>query len=191
MSTPAAPIQSQQQPDVNDTAIATSLAGVAQHQTAPPATSDVNDAAIANSLGLKKTTGSPATQFGNGPGETQDYGTKIEDAINNVENGVGRAASDAWGFIKGIARNSTPGQIVAGSVSAAKGENPLPAVAKETQGVFQALAPGMTLAKTTQKALPVIDSYEKARQKGASVTDAIKAADVTARQQDATLDMVQ
>jgi len=77
MSTPTQPIQTTQQPDVIDQAIASSLGNVAQHQTQPADHApDVIDSAISKSLGLPDPT-APAAQTG---AYQQAPGAPIENA---------------------------------------------------------------------------------------------------------------
>jgi hypothetical protein len=104
-----------------------------------------------------------------------DYLTKTEDFIHNAATGVAQGAGDVWGAVKGMVSN-IPG-VTQSPVDTAK-------------GIWHALPP-VQLYDTTKQALPVINAYEKARAGGASITDAIKAADTQAKTQDTTVQKVQ
>jgi hypothetical protein len=74
--------------------------------------------------------------------------------ITNIGRGLGDTVTDIGNSIKGI-----------------------------PSGIWHALPP-VELVDTTKRALPVINAYEKVRQNGGSITDAIQAADTQARQQE-------
>jgi hypothetical protein len=65
-----------------------------------------------------------------------------------------------------------------------------PSVKGIAKSIWHSLPP-VQLADSTKQVLPVINAYHQARENGASVPDAIKAADIQARQQDAVGQAIQ
>ena len=117
------------------------------------------------SAGADTSTASTQTQ------PAPDYLTKTEDFIHNTAQGVGEGiVKDVWPAVK----NMVPGG---------------PAETAALRTVWNNLPP-VQLAQQTEQILPVIDAYEKARSGGASITDAIKASDVVARQHARNIDVV-
>lgn len=68
--------------------------------------------------------------------------------------------------------------------------HPLDTLASTAKGIWNQLPP-VALYNSTKQMLPVINSYEQARNSGSSVSDALAAADLTARQHDNNLKAVQ
>lgn len=86
--------------------------------------------------------------------QPNDYLSKTEDFLGTATSGVEKGVGDLWDMAK-----SLPGSI------------------------YHSLPP-VALADSVKQTLPVIDSYEKARASGASITDALSAANQKAKDQE-------
>jgi hypothetical protein len=97
----------------------------------------------------------PLTAIGGIPAtSTATSAQSAPSTLSNIGGGIADAASDVWGAVKNTV---------------------------SPKAIWDSLPP-VQLADSTEQVLPLINEYEKSRASGGSISDAIKAADATARQ---------